>query len=318
MRIIQRINPNLRRFTAIPKRVPLTQDLFYFLGLWKGDGITGHHIGIVSRDIELLGATKSALIDIFLQDRSDIHIQIYAGWGVSKETIADFKVKLEELGEVKEKVAKAYGENGLAARLFVNNMPLRRYVLEPLTSPEFLNRYISRFPNFIFPYFAGLFDAEGWIDFKKEVVRAGWKDKPQAELVFAHLSKFNFEIEKKTRSDGIINLTIRDLEKFHRYILPFVKCKRKIDDFLMLKKGEFKETELHAAVIKHLLNRASTVAEISKSFDCSKTRIHTILRQLLKMGKVQRKRRDAKRKNPSSILKPFEYSLNTASSRDGY
>lgn len=306
---LRRINPNLRQFSIIPRKLPLTPELFYFLGLWKGDGISGHHVGIVNRDIGLLKATKLALIHIFLQRDADTYIQIYAARGVPTETVVNFRKNLEELGKVKEKVERAYGEKGLAARLFVNNTPLRRYILEPLTSTRFLNEIFDCLPNLFFPYFAGLFDAEGWIDFKRELIKVGWKDRPQSDLIYRYLLKLDFDVIRELRRDGIVNLISKDLEKFYIHVLPFVNHEEKINDFLMLRRGEFKLTKWHLGAVECLKKCSDTAAGISKQLGCSKERCQTILRQLWKMNMVQRKRKEVERKNPSSILKPFEYSL---------
>lgn len=77
----------------------------------------------------------------------------------------------------------------------------------------------------------------------------------------------------------------------------------------MLMKGEFKKTKWHVGAIEHLRNYADTAAGISRLLGCSESYGQTILRQLLKMNLVQRRRKNVRRKNPTSIIKPFEYSL---------
>jgi hypothetical protein len=191
----------------------------------------------------------------------------------------------------------------------VNNTPLRRYILEPLTSTRFLNEIFDCLPNLFFPYFAGLFDAEGWIDFKREVIKVGWKDKSQSDLIYRHLLKLDFDVMRELRRDGIVNLISKDLVKFYIHVLPFVNHREKINDFLMLRRGEFKLTKWHLGVVECLKKYSDTAAGISKQLGCSKEHCQTILHQLWKMNMVQRRRENVVRKNPSSILKPFEYSL---------
>jgi predicted transcriptional regulator len=78
----------------------------------------------------------------------------------------------------------------------------------------------------------------------------------------------------------------------------------------MLMKGEFKVTKWHTGAIANLRrNYTDTAAGISKSLGCSKPFCQTILHQLLRMNAVQRRRKNVRRKNPTSIIRAFEYSL---------
>lgn len=249
--------------TEIPKKMPLNNELIYFLGLWCGDRSGGKRLGICNQNTNLLNFTE----DFLKKYNQKIEKILYITKNVP-EPIIKYDKKFVINKKIKGWVLSMHSNNGVFASFFY-----------------YLQSHLNELLNFVnkYPFFAGLFDAEGNVSLYNKSLRWACKNDKQIKIYSRNLKKLNlFE-----RYDGRLIISY-NVDEFYKKILPYMKHnnKKEMIKFLYNGKGNLPDNSIE---LLGLLKETPymTQKEISKAL--KKNKVYSELGLLKKFGFISQR-----------------------------
>lgn len=231
----------------LPKRIFLTEDFYYFFGLWCGDRTGGKRFGVCNKNQEILKFVAKYLKENY----QNIERILIIKEGVSEPIIKyDKKYVIKDSGN--GWVLSVHSNNGILASFF--------YYLQSNLN-EFLD--ISKNKG---AFFAGLFDAEGNVSLYNKSFRWACKNKELIKIYTKHLR----EIGLYDGYDGNCLITY-NLKSFIELIVPYMRHKEKINNSNFLFLGKPPLPKGYNKVLEFIKNNPKKNAkEIAKALNKNK------------------------------------------------
>lgn len=243
----------------LPKRIKLDEEFIYFFGLWCGDRSGGKRVGICNQNEGIIQFT-----DYFLRKyKQTVERVLY----ITKE-LSEPKIKYDKKfiidKEIKGWVLSIHSKNGVFSSFL--------YYLQ-----SYLEDFLQVLDN-KYPFFAGLFDAEGNVSLYNRSVRWGCKNETFIRIYSDFLKKLNLF----DRYDGS-SLVSYNIENFYNRILSYMKHTNKINGIIFLYKGEGKLPPEYEDILKLLKTTShKTSQEIAKAL--KKNKVYSELKLLSDFG----------------------------------
>jgi len=231
----------------LPKKIFLTEDFYYFFGLWCGDRTGGKRFGVANKNPEIL-----KFVTQYLKENYQNIERIL----VIKEGFPEPPIKYDKKYSLKNShngwVLSIHSNNGIFASFF--------YYLQSNLN-EFLNICNNKGA-----FFAGLFDAEGNVSLYNKSFRWACKNK---ELIKIY-TKYLKEMGLYNKYDGNCLITY-DLERFIKLIVPYMKHKDKINNSNFLFSGKPPLPKGYNEILDFIKNNSKKNAkEIAKALNKNK------------------------------------------------
>lgn len=231
----------------IPKNIKMNNSFIYFFGLWCGDRSGGKRLGICNKNKEIIDFTEN-----FLKNYSQKIERILYITKSLKEPKINYDKKFIIDKEIKGWVLSVHTNNGVFASFF-------QYLYSNLE--DFLTSINNKYP-----FFAGLFDAEGNVSIYNKSFRWACKNNQLVNLY----SKFLNELDLFDRYDGSCLITY-NTNKFYKKILRYMKNSEKINHTKFLCKGSGNLPGSYYEVLKFVRDYPNmTSKEIAKALNKNK------------------------------------------------
>ena len=192
----------------IPKIFELNEEFLYFLGLWCGDRTGGKRFGICNQNKKIIKFTEKFLRKNYQKIEKILYLS---------KKIEEPDIKYDKkfyINKEKGWVLSTHSNNGFLASFF--------YYLQ-----ENLNEFLGSIKN-KYPFFAGLFDAEGNVSLYNKSLRWACKNE---ELIKIY-SKYLKEIGLYDKYDGCCLISYNK-ETFYKKIFRYLKHSNKILSFIL-------------------------------------------------------------------------------------
>ena len=243
----------------IPKKIYLDNDFFYFFGLWCGDRAGGKRFGVCNQNKNIIN-----FADYFLKkygQKTERILYITKGMTLPKVSY-DKKFVIDK--EIKGWVLSIHSSNGVFTSFF--------YYLQ-----SGLSEFLRIIPN-KFPFFAGLFDAEGNVSLYNKSLRWACKNDNLIKIYSKNLR----ELSLFDGYDGSSILSY-NIKMFYEKVLPYMKQNDKINGIKFLYKGEGTLPKGFIQVLKSIKKSPNkTSKEIAK--DLKKNKVYSEIGLLKKFG----------------------------------
>jgi hypothetical protein len=248
----------------LPKKLFLTEEFFYFFGLWCGDRTGGKRFGVCNKNPEILK---------FVAQYLKKNYQSIERILVIKEGVPEPLIRYNKKYVIKSSgngwVLSIHSNNGILASFF--------YYLQS-NLDEFLN--ISKNKQ---AFFAGLFDAEGNVSLYNKSFRWACKNDELIKIYIKYLK----EMGLYDRYDGNCLITY-NLKSFIELIVPYMKHKEKINKSNFLFFGKPPLPKEYCEILKFIKNNPNKNAkEIAKALN--KNKIYSELKLLSDFNFINRK-----------------------------
>jgi hypothetical protein len=244
--------------TKLPKSFEINEEFLYFFGLWCGDRSGGKRFGICNQNKRIIQFTKKFLG----QNYQKVEKILYISKKIEEPDINyDKKFYINKKGSW---VLSTHSNNGFLASFF--------YYLQS-NLEEFLKLIKNQYP-----FFAGLFDAEGNVSLYNKSFRWACKNEELINIYSEHLKKMRLY----ARYDGSC-LVSYNRKVFYKKIFPYLKHSEKIklSSFLCTGKGNLPKD--YGVILNYIKkNPNKTAKEITKAL--KKNKVYSELRLLKEFG----------------------------------
>ena len=243
----------------LPKKINLDDELIYFFGLWCGDRSGGKRFGICNQNINVINFTE-----YFLKKYKQKIEKILYITKNTPEPEMDYDKKFIIDKEIRGWVLSTHTNNGIFASFF--------YYLQ-----SHLNEFLTMISN-RFPFFAGLFDAEGNVSLYNKSLRWACKKDNLIKIYSNNLKELNL-------FDGYDGNSILcyNVNEFYKKIFPYMKHNNKINMIKFLYNGEGNLSKDLMDILKIIkINSDITSKEIAKAL--KKNKVYSELGLLKKFG----------------------------------
>jgi len=230
----------------IPKIFELNEEFLYFFGLWCGDRSGGKRFGICNQNKEIINFTEGFLKKHFQKVEKILYFS---------KKIKEPKIKYDKKFYINKGggwVLSTHSTNGFLYSFF--------YYLQ-----SNLEEFLTLIKN-PYPFFAGLFDAEGNVSLYNKSFRWACKNEKLINIYSKYLEK----IRLYDKYDGGC-LVSYNKKGFYKRIFPYLKHSEKIRlaSFLCIGKGGLPKD--HKIILDYIKkNPYKTAKEISKALKKNK------------------------------------------------
>lgn len=212
----------------LPKKLDISKELFYFLGLSFGDGAGKNRVGIINTNENLLKYTFIFLSKFF--NKNEILGSIFVTNKKEMKKIRTYKKKLKALGISTEiNIVKNFHARGnVVYSIYVNCQPFAKILYFIIFNIDKIWDKIDQ--NLKNSFLAGLFDAEGNVNARDKNLRISQQEEKNKSIINEILKQENYHFRydganfvignrKETRTD--------DFKKFEKQVLPYLKHENK-------------------------------------------------------------------------------------------
>jgi len=284
---------------SLPKSLVLDKNLFYFLGLLFGDGLSGARVGIVNKDKELIMWTSNFLKKYFGNNLRKSQLVLYKTH--SDPEIKEFVDWLSPLSERTEVYYNLNARGNYVFNIFITNKILRRILDDFLDNLE--NLFLSLTHSQKGAFLAGFFDAEGNVNKLDRNLRFSQKIENKVKVILSVLGKEGYH----TRYDGS-NIIIgfnkeykEDLNIFKEQIFPFLKQSKKTKETKELIEGYIMREEYRPLL--EIISNNPGLSQKQISILIQRVKCNGKLFALFYSGLVDRKR--------IKVSESFKYYINS-------
>ncbi|MCK4669582.1 MAG: hypothetical protein KAT43_00140 [Nanoarchaeota archaeon] len=222
----------IRRKIQLPIKLLLDENFFYFLGLYFGDGTRGSRVGICNKEVRLIKWVATYLSGLF-SDQIYMDLMLQKRWQNSQLDPLINKIKPFAINKIFYN--KMFGDYVFIT--YIVNKTIERILKLILNNISIL---IQMKPHFINPFLAGLFDAEGNVNFRDNVLRISQKNKENCKLINVLLEKVGFGFRYDGSNFVIANTKLTregDFKLFSERIWPYLKHPQKKANAMALING---------------------------------------------------------------------------------
>jgi len=249
---------------SIPIKFRIDDEFIYFLGLWCGDRSGGKRFGVCNQNKDIINFVEKFLIKY--QQR--VEKILYIKKGLKKPKV-NYDKKFTFDKETNGWVLSVHSNNCVLASFF-------NYL--KLNLAEFLSNIDNKYP-----FFAGLFDAEGNVSLYNKSFRWACHDKDFIKIYSKHLKMLNL-YDKYDRCCLISYNT----DEFYNNILTYMKQgeKKNLTEFMITGNGvrPYDYVRLLKYVISHPNRPAKDIAKALK-----KNKVYSELKLLVNFGHMEHK-----------------------------
>jgi hypothetical protein len=289
--VYNRIKGSFDQFKiTIPKKIAISTDLLYFLGLRFGDGSGHSRFGVINKDVDISEFVFRFLKSTFPE--SFVHLDVHKYKLFNKEKMRGVLDSLNELMGDLHFTKNESAPGDYALNVYVINSILSRCMRSIFN--DLLGFFNVLDFNLKGAFLAGFFDAEGNVNIQRGNMRFSQKIQKNVAVMRVLLSKEGYHV---AYCGGNLVVGFRkeynkqDLELFKRQILPNMRHRSKILAAHNLVKGYLVKEEYKKLVHIIAKNPGVTTKQLFKLI--GKKHYWDELRALFRAGYVLRDRRKA-------------------------
>src|SRR3989338_1086567 len=246
----------------IPKLIKINEEFLYFLGLWCGDRAGGKRFGICNKNEEIIHFTEQ----ILKKYGQDVEKILYIHKSIPCPNMKyDKKFIIDK--DIKGWVLSVHSTNGILSSFFHYLQSNLAFILE-------------QYDNY--PFFAGLFDAEGNVSLHNRSFIFACKKEINIKIYTEFLKKLGLY----KRYDGGCLISYNQNE-FYNKIFPYLKHSDKANLVLLMCMGEGKLPKEYLKTLEYIKNYPTkTEREISKAL--KENKLYSELKMLNNFNYVKR------------------------------
>jgi hypothetical protein len=269
------ININYKNYTKnelkdfsvfLPYSIKIDKEFIYYLGLWCGDRSGGKRFGVCNKNQDIIKFVENFLIKY----NQKVEKILYIKKGMKRPDIYYDKIFVFDK-DINGWVLSVHSNNGIFTSFFnflKHNLAL---ILDKID-----NKY---------PFFAGLFDAEGNVSLYNKSLRWACHDDGLIKIYKKHLKS----LDLYDSYDGCCLISY-NLKNFYKNVLPYMNQTEKINLTKFLYDGGAKMPQEYLGILKHLFSRPmSTQKKIAKAL--KKNKVYSELKLLCDFGYIMKKNR---------------------------